>query len=568
LDYISLNVAPDGGMKLPGMLAITLLKPRSSSADLLLLKEVCGFGPIRKRKAADRRKHGLRYILLVDRGAQPAFSFSMAQSKAAWQPPLILAFGLALTASLLFAAESPELRSVQAKALYEKALRYSEKSDWNGAVLELNRALRHEPANLQLLLELGIAYGELKEFRQAIRAHTKAVQVAPRSARAHYNLGVTLDRSKPGKGLGSEEYRKALQLNPKDVNSLVNLAVNLGDQESAEARRLLQRALQLDSKNPEAHFNLGLLQRNAREHPMATASFQRAIELNPKALEPRRQLVSILVLEERWDEASKQCEHILSQAPEDSDIRYTYGQTLIRKGLTAEGREELQKSQTSRQKRQHLEEIDKLVSQAVSSLSKGDMQNSLDRLNEALAKDANHAPAHMYRGLALASRGDLPQAIEALSKAVHLEPGSARSHHNLGAVLLQAGRLDAALQEFEIALKLDPYSPEAHNNIGLVLSEKQKTEEAIEHFESAAELKPEYVEAIFNLGLALRSSHRIDEALRAFRKAARLAPGNPQVQLAMGMALKDKGDLKGSQEALARAKALQKIPPSHPGTPQ
>lgn len=469
---------------------------------------------------------------------------------------------------LVLATEAPKFRTLQAKAHYEKAIEFSEKSDWNGAVLELNRAFGHEPANLQILIELGIAYGELKEWQQAVRLHTKAVGLAPSSARAHYNLGVTLDRSKPGKGLGSEEYRKALQLNAKDVNSLVNLAVNLGDQESAQARKLLEEALQLDPKNPEAHLNLGLLHRNAREHKSAVASFERAIELNPKALEPRRQLVSILVLDERWDEASKQCEQILSQAPEDPDIRYTYGQTLIRKGLTVEGREELQKSQASRQKRQRSEEIDKLVSQGVSSLKKGDIQNSLERLNEALAKDASHAAAQMYSGLALASKGDLPQAIEALSKAVQLEPGNARAHHNLGTVLLQTGNTDAALQEFETALQLDPYFPETHNNIGLVLSGSQQVEKAVEHFERAAELNPQYVEAIFNMGLALRSSNRIDEALRAFRRAARLAPRNPQVQLAMGMTLKDKGDLKGSQEALARAKALQKSQPSDPRTPQ
>ncbi len=546
----------------PALLARALLRIRSRSEDRLLLKEVCGFGPIRRRKAADRRKHGLRYMIFVGRGTH------LTQSRATCGTFLILVLSLAWTVSLELATEAPRFRSAQARAHYEKAVGFSEKSDWNGAALELNRALRHEPANLLILIELGIAYGELKEWQHAIRLHMKAVQLAPSSARAHYNLGVTLDGSKPGKGLGSEEYRKALQLNPRDVNSLVNLAVNLGDQESAEARNLLEKALQLDPKNPEAHFNLGLLHRNAREYKKAVGSFERAIELNPKALEPRRQLVSILVLEERWDEASKQCEQILSQAPEDADVRYTYGQTLIRKGLTAEGREELQKSQASRQKRQRQEEIDRLINQGVSSLRKGDIEDSLGRFSEALAKDGTSAPAHMYTGLALASKSDLPRAIAALSKAVQLEPKNARAHHNLGTVLLQTGNNDAALQEFETALQLDPYFPETHNNVGLVLSGNEQADKAVEHFERAVELNSQYVEAIFNKGLALRSLNRIDEALSAFRQAARLAPRNPQIQLALGMTLKEKGDLQGSQEALARAKALEKSQSSDPGTPQ
>jgi len=481
---------------------------------------------------------------------------------------MILALGLPSIVGPILAAQGPTFRTAQAKEHYGRAIAFSEKSDWNGAVLELNRALRHEPTNLQILIELGIAYGELKDWEQATRLHKKAVQLAPSSARAHYNLGVTLDRSRPGKGLGSDEYRKVLQLNPKDVNALVNLAVNMGDQQSAEARKLLEKALQLDPKNPEAHFNLGLLHRNARESKRAVASFERAIELNPEALEPRRQLVSILVLEESWDEASKQCERILNREPDDPDIRYTYGQTLIRKGLTEEGRKELQRSQADRQKRQLQEELDRLTNQGVTNLRKGAIADSLGSFNEALAKDATHAPAYMYMGLALASKGDLPRAIEALSKAVQLDPTNARAHHNLGTVLLQTDKADAALREFETALKLDPYFPETHNNVGLVLSGNQQVDKAVEHFEKAAELNPRYVEAIFNMGLALRSSNRLDEALQAFQRAASLAPRNPQVQLAVGMTLKDKGDLKGSQEALARAKALQKAQPSPPGTSQ
>jgi len=45
------------------------MKIGSCSADLLHLREVCGCWTIRRRKTADRRKRGLRYMIFIGRGA-------------------------------------------------------------------------------------------------------------------------------------------------------------------------------------------------------------------------------------------------------------------------------------------------------------------------------------------------------------------------------------------------------------------------------------------------------------------------------------------------------------------
>ena len=94
-------------------------------------------------------------------------------------------------------------------------------------------------------------------MERGYRILRRAVSLSPNSGRAHYNLAVTLDRASPGKGHGIDEYRRALRLNPKDVNSLINLAVDLGDSDVQEAKRLFERAISLDTKNAGAYFNLG-----------------------------------------------------------------------------------------------------------------------------------------------------------------------------------------------------------------------------------------------------------------------------------------------------------------------
>ena len=49
-----------------------------------------------------------------------------------------------------------------AKVHYEKALEHGDKQQWAAAVLELNRARASEPDHPAILIELGIAQGELK----------------------------------------------------------------------------------------------------------------------------------------------------------------------------------------------------------------------------------------------------------------------------------------------------------------------------------------------------------------------------------------------------------------------
>ncbi len=452
--------------------------------------------------------------------------------------------------------DSRSFTTAEGKNHFDKAFQFEEKSQWNAAVLELNRALRYEPRNPGILIELGIVLGELKDWNRAIATLRKAAAIAPDSTRVHYNLAVTLDRANPGTGSGSSEYRKVLKLDPQHVDSLINLAANIGDQNRQEARKLTERALQLDPESPQAHFNLGLLLRNGGDQKGAMQALQRAIQLGPETLEPRRQIVSAYVTLERWNEAIQQCREIIKRDPKDWNTRYTLGQTLIRTGNIEEGRKELARAQEIRRLHQKHEESEKMLSQGIANFADGKVAEALKEFKSAL--DLNASPlGHMYLGMALAASGSPDKGLEELNKSLELDPSNAKAHHNLATVLLQQGQEPNARSEFERALELDPYFPEAHNNLGLILSKTNQTEKACEHFRLASELDPQYLEPIFNLGLALRSMNRTDEALQVFRRAAQVAPDNARVYLALGMTLKDKGDSEGARAALKRAASLQ-----------
>jgi superkiller protein 3 len=453
--------------------------------------------------------------------------------------------------------EPVAFKNPQAKEHYQKGVAYDEKGLWAPAILELNQARQLEPGNPDVVIELGVVHGERKEWKEALAMLHKAIAIAPASVRAHYNLALTLDRADPGKGAGIAEYRKVLMLDPQHVDSLINLGVDIGDQNAAEAKPLFERATQAAPQNADAHLNLALLLKRQAEEAASVSEFREAIRLNPDLLEARRQLTALLMTEQQFPQAIEQCREILKRDPDDAGTRYTLGQALIRNQNEAEGRAELAHAQQLRKQAQEKQEAQELQTEGQRDLRAGKLPEALKALTSAVQLDGSSGN-HMYLGVALASSGNLKQGLAELETALQLEPNNARAHLNLGSVYLQNGQEFLAKGEFEKALEIDPWFAEAHNNLGMILGKDNQLQAAVEHFRLATELDPQYMEAVFNLGLGLRALNRLADAAKTFRRAVALAPDSAQAQYALGMTLRDMGDAAGAKAALDRASTLQR----------
>jgi superkiller protein 3 len=467
-------------------------------------------------------------------------------------------FSSALTFVLavnLFAGDVVGVRNPDALAHYTKALEYGDKGLWSAEILELNRAREVEPRNASILLELGVAHAERQEWNVALNLLHAAIALAPGSARAHYNLALTLDRADPGKGAGIPEYRKVLSLDPRHVDALMNLGVDIGDRNAAEAKPLFQRAIRIAPANAKVHLNFALLLKRQADESGSLSEFREAIRCDPDLLEARRQAISILAAQHQWSQTIEQCREILNREPQDAATRYTFAQALMRSNSEEEGKKELERVVSLRKHAQEQQDAQALQNEGIRHLRAGESQAAVKSFRSALELNGS-AANHMYLGLALVGVEDAEAGMRELKTALHLEPGNARAHLNLGSVYLQTGQESSAKSEIERALELDPWLAEAHNNLGMLLAKEEQFKDAEQHFRLAVELEPQYLDAEFNLGLALRNQNRIDDALKAFRRAVELAPENPQAQYALGMTLRDKGDIAAARVALNRAAAL------------
>jgi Flp pilus assembly protein TadD len=113
------------------------------------------------------------------------------------------------------------------------------------ATSETRRSLQH-----------GILLLEQKRYEEARREFARVTEGHPASAEAFFYLGMA--EAKLGHLLQSEKsLRHSLELNPRSVNSLYNLAVLwLEQKRTREAIPYLERASQLGLQDPEVAVNL------------------------------------------------------------------------------------------------------------------------------------------------------------------------------------------------------------------------------------------------------------------------------------------------------------------------
>jgi tetratricopeptide (TPR) repeat protein len=120
------------------------------------------------------------------------------------------------------------------------------------AALYLGRALKLKPQDPDALLEMGNVKYDTGDFTSAADFYTRSLAADPANADARTDLGNTyFQRDPPDYRRAIEEYRRALQIDPRHELTLQNLAsaaINLKDK--AAARDAIDQLSSVNPSNP------------------------------------------------------------------------------------------------------------------------------------------------------------------------------------------------------------------------------------------------------------------------------------------------------------------------------
>lgn len=347
--------------------------------------------------------------------------------------------------------------------LQRSAHEFLKKERWEPAYEVLLKASEQYPDSADVFSDLAAAERALGHLEQAILHYQRALEIDPKLAFVHNNLGNALS----DKGLNRDAidcFHRALVLQPRYPAALNNLAnVLLREGRMEDAKRALERL-----------FNL-------------TRDFQPAFE-------------TVALLCEKQGDVQGAMNHYVSLAghylaarkPEKSLWAM---EACRRLGHRSAGLE---------------------ANRSAAFLQLGRFEDARDAGIAALRLDPNHANAHVNLATAYMALRDQPNAIALLRRAVELNPGLIEAYINLGSALSEVGDYHGALAAQHRALELDPNNPRAMSGLALGYQMLKRRDEALELYRRAIALAPNFAETHVRYGTALLAVGQYQEGLREY----------------------------------------------------
>lgn len=167
------------------------------------------------------------------------------------------------------------------------------------------------------------------DFEQARLDLELLLQQSPASAELHFRLGKVLQfEDKPVEA--EAEYRKALGLDPHYVGALVGLGqvdARLGRHQDALVR--FEKAIEVEPHLAEAHLARGRTLEVLGRPGDALAAYFRSLELDPSLAKAMIRVAAIQCDRQQFDQALVRLEQADLLMPDDPEIRYRRGITLL-----------------------------------------------------------------------------------------------------------------------------------------------------------------------------------------------------------------------------------------------
>jgi len=514
------------------------------------------------------------------------------------------------------------------------------KGDFQLAAQELNRALKQEPDNVRIAYTLGLSLLRLRRLDEAKKVFADMQKKLGDTPELHLLIG----RGMRETGYANEavaEFKRALEMNPKTRRAHYYLGLTYlrmeGGAAFPEARKEFEAELANAPNDFLPNFFLGVVSVRSRDYQTAIRYLRRAVELDPQSPDPYAYLGQALF--QSGDEAGsmpllkKAIELTANESHNGYQIantQFMLGQALRKAGRIEEASEHLKRSQvlkTLRAKQQanpqagplpesgeggdqinqpqedavilDVEPADaetrKQLAAAVDlhgknaafayqnlgrvEIMREDFGRAAGFLENAAFWDPSLPDIFFNLGLARLKAGQSDKAAEALLTAWEHSPAKAEipqllaplalqlvDHRHLdeawsvsealvkaspdvadlyllrGRILAFEGKWDDALAQLRLALEKNPSIPEAHYVSGTVLIRQGELDRALQEFESELRLRPDHPQAVYHKAFVLVSQRRTDEAIPLLERVTRLAPSYAEPYYQLGKAFLDKNE--------------------------
>lgn len=307
-----------------------------------------------------------------------------------------------------------------------------------------------------------------------------------------------------------------VQKSPHNDRAWNNLGIALeGEGRTEEGMKCLERALEINPRYPEAHYNMALYHGRKNDLENAIASYRRAIELYPPMAKAHFNLGNALRDRGSTGEAIRHYEEAVRHEPFFSEAYYNMGNVLK---------------------------------------DAGRLDEALTLYRKALSVDPGNVKARMNLAIALAGTGQLDASVNLFREILARDPENEKALFNLARVLEAKGESANLPDTYLSLLKRNPDRLDLRKKAAVSLFKAGRFGEARTLFLEVLEIEPADLSARLGLASALAGEGRYEEAHGQYREIFRDHPEpNPLLYYNLACLYALEGDSAASLDWLKKA---------------
>lgn len=358
--------------------------------------------------------------------------------------------------------------------------------------------------------------------------------------------------------------RLAGPIQAAEANQLITASIrSLNQGKVAEARAELAKALELDPRNPEASFRLGLLLGQVSDNTGAVEAFRKALALKPNWPEAHYNLGLALTADMKgrrdWQGAISAFREAIRQKASYTEARLALAAALYDSGDANGALKELQGI---------------IAINPSSALAHLQAAKALERNSEPAKAEAQYREALRLRPDYTEAQVSLASLLSTTEEALPLLRQALQSNpDNQSAQYAMAKRLNASGRAAEASIAFQQASALAFrrqklvrsnrlSNEGLDAARQKNLSLAMQKLREAVSLCPDAALAHFNLGVVLADSDQMDAAEAQVVQAISLTPSDGRFYLTLGRMFLRAGHISEARDALQLASGFPSTKPA------
>jgi tetratricopeptide (TPR) repeat protein len=289
--------------------------------------------------------------------------------------------------------------------------------------------------------------------------------------------------------------------------------------------------------DPKKTFDEALEAQKRGDYKVAEARFQELVKLHPEMTAAHANLGVVYATLGQFDEAIKEYQVALTQAPDDPGLRLNLGLAYYKKNDFAGAGSQF--AALHNQDPDNVR-IGTLLGDCLTQLGLTDRAISLYKAFEKA--NPSNLGVQWGLGTALIRAGDTREGLERIQKVA--EEGQNAEAYQLAANLyLGLTYFDKAKSDAEAVLRLNPKAPKAHIVLGMVADYSGDQKGAEEEFKRALALDPTDLQARTQLASVFINQRKLDDARRELNRALEQDPNSYSALYLLGQIERTQGNL-------------------------